>query len=200
MRHRYVRRIFLAALFCGGFIMPTFAEPIDVVITPRLPYYVVDSNGVVSGVVADPAVEAFEKAGLNIQWEVVSFKRQLKMIENNKRPVCGIGWFKNPEREKFAKFTKSIYQNKPLIALSRSDNDAVLAHHHLRSLMKDKALIMGRKLGFSYGVKVDGLIEEFAPKKVTTDQSNMGMIRMLIGKRFDYMISSPEEAAHLPQD
>jgi polar amino acid transport system substrate-binding protein len=63
--------------------------------------------------------------------------------------------------------------------------------------MKDQALTMGKKLGFSYGAKVDGLINELAPKAITTDQSNIGMIRMLIGKRFDYMISAPEEATHL---
>jgi polar amino acid transport system substrate-binding protein len=177
--------------------MPSLAEPIDVVITSRPPYYVVDGNGVVSGIVASPAIEVFKMAGLDIQWEAASFKRQLKIIEDNKKQICGIGWFKTPEREKFAKFTEYIYQNKPFIALIRSDNHAVAAHRSLRSLMNDQALKMGGKLGFSYGATVDGLIDELAPKSVTTDQTNVGMARMLIGKRFDYMISSPEEAAHL---
>jgi polar amino acid transport system substrate-binding protein len=197
MKHRYILRIFLAALICGGFIMPSLADPIDVVITSRPPYYVVDGNGVVSGIVASPAIKAFKMAGLDIQWVFVSFKSQLKMIEDNKKQICGIGWFKTPAREKFAKFTEHIYQDKPFIALSRTDNKAVAAHRSLRLLMSDQSLKMGKKLGFSYGITVDGLFNELAPASITTTQSNVGMVRMLIGQRFDYMISAPEEVAHL---
>ncbi len=177
--------------------MPSFAEPLEVVITSRPPYYIVGDNGEVSGIVASPAVKIFKMAGLDIQWVAVSFKRQLQLIEDNKKQTCGIGWFKTPEREKFAKFTEYIYQNKPFIALSRADNDKVTIHQSLRSLMSDQTLKMGKKLGFSYGATVDKLIDELTPVSITTSASNVGMTRMLIGRRFDYMISAPEEADHL---
>jgi polar amino acid transport system substrate-binding protein len=197
VRSKFILGIVLAASICGGFVVPALAEPIKVLITSRPPYYVVDDNGLVSGIVASPAVNIFKMAGLDIQWEAASFKRQLQMIEDNKEQICGIGWFKTPKREKFGKFTEYIYQNKPFIALIRSDNRAVAAHRSLRSLMSNQALKMGEKLGFSYGATVDELIDELAPNSITTDQTNVGMVRMLIGKRFDYMISSAEEAAHL---
>ena len=187
----------MAACICSGFSWPSLADPIDVVITPRPPYYVGDDKGGVSGIVASPAGKAFKMAGVDIRWVVVSFKRQLQMIEENRNRTCGIGWFKTAEREKFAKFTEYIYQNKPFIALRRADDDAVAAHRSLRSLMSDQTLRMGKKLGFSYGATVDGLIDDLAPDSITTDQSNVGIARMLMGRRFDYMISAPEEAAHL---
>ncbi len=192
-----VRRTIWAAVVTVGFIVPARAEPLDMVISSRPPYYIVDDKGTVSGIIGELTAKIFEMAGLDIRWTVVSFKRQLQMIEDNTEPLCGIGWFKNPERENYAKFTDYIYQDKPLIALGRIDNDAVTAHSDLRALMGDKSLTMGMRLGFSYGVAVDGLIKKLAPKSITTDQSNVGMARMLIGRRFDYIISAPEEAAHL---
>lgn len=177
--------------------LPASAEPLEILITPRPPYYVLDDQGAVGGIVADRARQAFAKAGLEVTWTVVSFNRQLQLIEDNRSPLCGIGWFKKPEREQFAKFTEHIYQDRALIALSRTRNPAVTGHRDLRALMGDRSLIMGKKLGFSYGAAVDDLIIALEPRSITTDQDNAGMARMLIGRRFDYMILAPEEAEHL---
>lgn len=195
-RMMFAKTMGIVAIVCA-FGSPALAEPLDLVITPRPPYYTVDQSGAVSGIVAGPARKIFENAGLEAQWSVVSFNRQLQMIEDNSHPLCAVGWFKTSEREKFAKFTDYIYQDRALVALSRADNQAVTAYHDLHALMGDKSLTMGAKLGFSYGTDVDGLIGTLAPKAITTDQSTLGMARMLIGRRFDYMISAPEEAAHM---
>ena len=49
----------------------------------------------------------------------------------------------------------------------------------------------------TYGPMVDGLADELKPLSVTTTQDNAGMIRMLVGRRFDYFVAAQEEGEHL---
>ncbi len=197
LRRTGLRSLLGASLLCVGVAFPAAAEPLEILITPREPYYVVSDTGAVSGTVARRAVAAFARANIDINWTVVSFNRQLQLIEDNARPLCGLGWFKNPEREAFAKFSDPIYQEMTLVVLARSDNAAVTIKPGLRTLLADPSLTIGKKLGFSYGAAVDELIAERRPPSITTDQDTIGMVRMLIGKRFDYMIAAPAEASHV---
>ncbi len=197
MLHRYAIRILLAIILSFEFVLPASADTIDVLISPRAPYYIIKAGGAVDGIIAAPAAKVFKAAGLNIKWVETSFNRQLKIIKDNQNSVCAVGWFKNPERETFAKFSEYIYQNKPLIALSRADNLAVSKNQTLHALLNERSLKLVRKLGFSFGSTVDGLLEELKPTTISTTQDNIGMTRMLIGRRFDYMLISPEEGEYL---
>jgi len=196
MARKYVLQGFLGFLFAWCFAVPLAAAPIELAITSRPPYYKFEA-GAVTGIIATPVAQVFKAAGVEFRWVNVASNRQLKVVKDNQKQVCAVGWFKNPKREKFAKFTEFVYQNKPLIAMVRADNRAVTAHSTLREVMKDRSLRMGRKLGYSYGATVDGLVDELAPTGITTSQGNLGMTRMLIGGRFDYFISSPEEGEYL---
>lgn len=119
----------IAVVFSSG--TTALAQSIAVAYSPRPPYYVVDAGGV-GGLVAGPAARAFESAKIDVTWRKLPFKRQLKVIEANREPICAVGWFKNPAREKFAKFTDFIYRNRPLMALTRADNAKTLAHNRCR--------------------------------------------------------------------
>ena len=189
----------LAGALFGVFGLPIAhaMEPIDVIFTPRPPYYTLSNTGEIGGVVAGPAQEVFSAAGIETRWTMVSFNRQLQMVEESLEPLCAIGWFKTAEREAFAKFTDPVYQDKAMVVVARADNIAMSQYRRLANLMSDTALTLGSKLGFSYGSDVDALIDDLAPSQVMTDQSPLGMMRMLIGRRFDYMVSAPEEAVHL---
>jgi polar amino acid transport system substrate-binding protein len=197
MNCKYVLKGILVILLGYGLVSPATAEPIELAVTSRPPYYIFEGGGTVSGIVATPVAQVFEAAKIDHRWVNIASNRQLKEVKENLKPICAVGWFKNPEREKFSKYTDYIYQNKPLIAMVRSDNNAVAAHRTLRALMKDTTLRMGKKLGYSYGPTVDGLVDELSPSSITTSQDNAGMTRMLIGRRFDYFISSPEEGEYL---
>ena len=59
---------------------------------------------------------------------------------------CAVGWFKNSEREAFAKFSKPIYQDEPQVVLTAIENhkikstdtvESVLANHDLNLLVKN---------------------------------------------------------------
>ena len=82
--------------------MQVYADsPILLYYFERVPYAVADSQGEISGLCAAPAAEAFQKDGIPFQWKKMPFKRQLATIKHNKKRACGIGWFKNAERERF---------------------------------------------------------------------------------------------------
>lgn len=173
-------------------------SPVYLYYDDRAPYAVTDDQGKVSGLVADPAAEAFELAGIPYKWEKVPFKRQLMTIKYNKKLACGIGWFKNPEREKFARFTDSIYRDLPAITLSKNENSALEQHRDLISLFNDKKLRLLVKEGFSYGAYVDELIREHEPSVVSVaNTTNLKMLQMLLAGRADYFFASEEEAEHI---
>jgi uncharacterized protein (TIGR02285 family) len=166
----------------------------------RIPYAVADDRGGVSGLCAAPAAKAFQKAGIPFQWKKMPSKRQLATIKYNKKKACGIGWFKNSEREEFARFTDPIYQDKPAITISRKENKAIERHRNLQTLLKDKSIKLLVKDGFSYGTYIDGLIDKYNPDvvKVVTS-TNIQMLQMILARRADYYFTSEEEAEHMIQ-
>lgn len=180
-------------------LMPLHAEnPIQLYYYDRAPYAVTDTQGDVSGLTATPAANAFKQAGIPFHWKKMPFKRQLVTIKHNKKIACGIGWFKNPERESFARFTDPIYQDKPAVAISKQGNNALEQHRDLKNLFEDKQVKLLVKDGFSYGVYVDELINKYDPKIVSVvTSSNVQMLQMILSGRADYFFISEEEAEHI---
>ena len=112
--------------------------------------------------------------------------------------ACGFGWFKNPERESFARFTDSIYQEKPAVTISKKGNNALERHRELISLFEDKKVKLLIKDGFSYGAYVDERISNYNPEIVSVVTStNVQMLQMILSGRADYFFKSEEEAEHI---
>ena len=179
--------------------MPVNAQsPIQLYYFDRSPYAVTDNQGEVSGLCATPAANAFKQAGIPFQWKKMPFKRQLVTIKHNKKMACGIGWFKNPEREEFARFTDEIYQDKPAITISKKGNQALAQHSDLKALLSNKKVKLLVKDAFSYGTYIDGLIKKYDPETVVVATStNIQMLQMILAGRADYYFTSEEEAEHI---
>ena len=77
-------------------------------------YNVLNASGTATSV-----LEAFDKAGIPFQWKKMPFKRQLITIKANKNMACGIGAFKNPEREAYAHFSDMPAGNMRYLACSQ---------------------------------------------------------------------------------
>ena len=179
--------------------MPVKAQsPIQLYYFDRAPYAVTDNQGEVSGLCATPAANAFKQAGIPFQWKKMPFKRQLVTIKHNKKMACGVGWFKNPEREEFARFTDEIYQDKPAITISKKGNQALAQHSDLKALLSNKKVKLLVKDGFSYGAYIDGLIKNYDPEVVVVATStNIQMLQMILAGRADYYFTSEEEAEYI---
>jgi uncharacterized protein (TIGR02285 family) len=162
----------------------------------RPPYLIGDGDRV-HGLTADPANQAFSEANIPFKWQNTPSNRQLEILQNNKGRDCLVGWFKNPEREKFAKYTLPIYQDKPQIALAKADNDKIKTFTTIEKVLQNPALVLLVKEGYSYGAFIDSKIAILKPAIITTTVENSGMLEMLYRRRSDYFFIAPEEAASL---
>lgn len=165
----------------------------------RPPYLVPEADGSASGLTGTPSGNAFKNAGVPFVWAKVPTNRQLLNIKKNEAMECGIGWFKNPERELFAKFTKPIYRDLPTIAIANNKFnvkdgarlDEVLARKDVRVLARDN---------FSYGPFIDGLLATLKPTVVRTTSENSYMVEMIRLNHADFMFAAEEEAKFLAEE
>lgn len=158
------------------------------------PPYLVVKDGQLSGLTGSPAVAAFKAAGIAFTLQLTPTARQLAMIKDNTGMDCGVGWFKNEEREGFAKFTKPIYQDRPQIALTTAHNSKVKEGETVESILGNKNLTLLVKQGYSYGKTLDALIAKLQPVQHAVTVENVRMLKMIQAERADYMLIAPEEA------
>ncbi len=192
--YRYNLMVLLSILI--SYSEPVHAEnPVLLYYFERAPYAITDNNGGVSGLVATPAADAFKKAGIPFQWKKMPFKRQLETIKYNKKKGCGIGWFKTTEREEFARFSESIYQDKPAITISKKGHQTLTQYRDVISLFRDENIKLLVKDGFSYGRYIDEQIKKISPETVVVvNSSNIQMLQMILAGRADYFFVAEEEA------
>jgi polar amino acid transport system substrate-binding protein len=194
------RGVFLKQIVLFMFSSALFAsecmagcDSITVHYNDRVPYLHATGNGV-EGLTATPAATAFKEAGIPFQWKNTPSKRQMKVIEDNGGCDCAVGWFKNPERERFARYTRYIYQDRPQIALARADNEKLRSGATVDSVLSNPELTLEIKDGYSYGTFLDAKIAQYKPKTDRTTNENINMLKMIHARRADYLFISPEEA------
>ncbi len=181
MRSVFITLILLCELFS-----------LEIIYEPRVPY-IVENDKSIEGFVATPLIKALQKSNIKYTLKNKPSKRHLSEIASNKNPICAIGWFKNTNRERFAKFSKHIYQDKPLGILTHrlthikenSDIEKIAQENKFKVLIKES---------YSYGDFLDGLIKDMIIKK--TDAKNYNMVTMIAKRRADMMFISYEEAMH----
>ncbi len=159
----------------------------------RPPYLETLPQGV-KGLTADPATLVFKNAGLSFTWEKTPSKRQMAILKRNIGCDCLVGWFKNPEREIFAKYTHSIYQDKAQIALTRADNQQIKSGGSVEEILANRNLSLLVKDGYSYGSFIDKKIAENNPKLTKKVYENIKMLELIYRNRYDYFFIAQEEA------
>ena len=174
-------------------------EKISLEYNDRPPYLISNADGSVSGLTATPAGNAFKDAGVPFAWSKVPTNRQLSDIKNNNSKVCGIGWFKSPEREQFAKFSKAIYRDLPTVALANRAF-TVESGMRLETVLSTKNVRVLAKDNFSYGPFIDGLLAQYKPVVFRTTNENLTMVEMVRQGRVDFMFMAEEEAKYLTDE
>lgn len=159
----------------------------------RPPYLVTTENGI-SGLTGDQATIVFERSKIPFRWQQTPSKRQIYILQQNRGRDCLVGWFKTMDRETFARYTLPIYQDKPQIALARSDNAAIPAETTVEILFTNPQLKLLVKDGYSYGDFLDSKIKQYDPVRTETTVENREMLKMVYTRRADYFLIAPEEA------
>jgi len=163
----------------------------------RPPYYVFTKTGP-RGIIMDKVVRIFRKAGIKAEYVLSSPSRIILSFKRGERNICSPGWFKCPEREKFAKFSSPIYQDLPLVLLtSREEEIKFKGEPSIVDVFKNKDLVWGRISSFSYGNFVHKLYKEIGPRIIQIDGTQLDLVRMLKYKRFSYILISPEQVNYL---
>lgn len=171
-------------------------EALTVFYNVRPPYLVQNDDGAPSGLTGTPARQAFARAGIAVQWSVLPTNRQIALIRENAGHYCAVGWFQNPERDTFAKFTKPIYRDQGWMVLAhgaieldeRDSLLAVLARPGLRVLVKDK---------YSYGRAIDALLLRYKPAIAVSTGTTLQMLQSLGAGSVDLIFVSEEEGRFL---
>lgn len=179
---------------CLIVMMPFNAMALDFtwLIDHRPPYRIWHEDNSVSGLMIDTAQKAFDQAGVTYKFEKSNSSRTYSIIENNHIAACAAGWFKTPEREKFAKYTSEFYRSRGIAVMTRKNNKEVHAHKSFDSLFSDETLKFGHRKSWSYGSYIDSLRLTYNTPTVTHNQSNEGAVHLMLGGEFDYFLVTLE--------
>ena len=161
------------------------------------PYSYLD-NGVAKGFLLERTRRVLSRAGIDAQFREMPPKRIFLEIQNNEQAICSFGWYKLTEREKYARFSVSLHQDRPHVVLAGPRSlDAVRRHASLKGLMSDQALVWAGADGVSYGPELDAMITTFAGKIDRTLQSPLQVARKVAALRADFMFIDQDDFDYL---
>lgn len=175
----------------------TKVRGLEIMFFERPPYHVQEGSRGVMGIFANRVSKTMEQAGIDFTWTFKPASWHLQELKKNDRPMCISGWFKTPVRQQYSKYTESIYRDSQFVVLTRTDNNNVLRHKTLKSLIEDAKLSFGSKQTFSYGTQFDKMLSKAKTIVVSTSIDSVGMLKILIDGTFDYTLVDREEAEEL---
>lgn len=170
----------------------TASIPLRLVYQERPPYTAQRPGGGVEGLVASPISQALTRAGVVFRWELTPSQRQLLLVQTGQEPVCAVGWFRNPEREKLGRFSRPVYRDLPMGALVRADVPLADGVALATTLASGKQTVLTKE-GFSYGAEVDQWLSAPGVRRVSTGSEPLQLVRMLLASRADMLLVAPEE-------
>lgn len=193
------RAAFIAGLLgaCAGFAAAADDAPLTILFHVRPPYSEQGAPAGVKGMLVTPLIRAMTQAELSAQWVEMPPARQTEEIRRADVALCGLGWFKRPEREEFATFVGPIYQDRPSVAVARKDDARFAEPVALQFLFADRSAKLIVKTGYSYGGTIDAWLERLRPPREESTGSNEAMLNMIANQRSDYAIMAAEEAEYL---
>jgi polar amino acid transport system substrate-binding protein len=180
-------------------VLPEFVmgETLTLSYLERPPYYHTE-QGRADGFLIELSKKIFQDAGVEVIFERMPPKRIMMEIKRADSFHCSVGWFKKPEREKFAKFSLPIYQNRPVAILTTKKQKHLFAPHTtLREVFSDKSLIMATMSAFSYGSFIDQLMKDISPKTHEISSKQKILPKLIMKGRAAYMLTAPEEVETL---
>ena len=173
------------------------AEPVLIAYRDKPPYTWTD-HGKPAGQLLDKTVAAFARAGVPLRFEEMPSKRIAMELLNNSGPVCSPGWYKLPERESLANFTRPIYRDPPQVVLASTAAAArIRAHRSVKSLLNDRALRLAVVDEISYGPELDAMIKHIPRKPLGATVTSLQLSKMVAAERADYMLIDQDDLDYL---
>jgi len=159
----------------------------------RPPYTISNQIGGPTGYLIERTERALDKAGISYEWKFSSVNRIFTDLKEGQLQVCSPGWYTSPERRTYARFTKAIYHDLPLVGLTRSDSflpesttaAALLSRTDIKILLKQSVV---------YGAYLDPLLAKIPDANVLKTSTDFPRsVKMIRAKRADLAIVAQEE-------
>ena len=174
-------------------------EPLLMVFRDKPPYSFID-KGVAKGFLLERTRRVMGRAGLDTEFHEMPPKRIFLELEKNEQAVCSFGWYKLAEREKYARFSAALHQDRPHAVLAGARSvSAVRKHGALKGLLGDASLRLAVVDGVSYGPELDALILAFPGKIDRTLQSPLQVARKIAAERADFMLIDRDDFDYLSE-
>lgn len=185
-------------VLAGAVACPAAAGAADLVLHAyQRPPFMVVHGAAVSGITADIASKVVARAGLSFRWELTPARRQLAVIGNSRRPECGVGWFRTPERERVSHFTRPLYRDRGVVLIARPGLP-LPSPLPLAQLLENPAYTVLVKDGLTYGRRVQQALQgKVAARLIVASIEQPQMVRMISAGRADAMFATQEEAQML---
>lgn len=173
------------------------AEGLSLTFFNRPPYYHMERNAP-SGFLLIRALRIMEAAGIPYTLHELPSSRITAIIQSDSERMVSVGWFKNPERELYSRFSLPIYRNKPEVVLTLASRAADLERAgSFANLAGMKPYTLGVISGFSYGQYIDARLTDMGARRISVNAMASQLVEMLAAGRFDYILADPEEVSYL---
>jgi len=193
VRTRFLAHVVLVVAAATAGPRAAVAENLLMVFRDKPPYSFVE-NGVAKGFLLERTRRVLGRAGVEADFREMPPKRIFLEIEKNEQAICSFGWYKIPERERFARFSVPLHQDRPHVVLAGPRSaDAVRRHAALKTLMSDRSLVMAGADGVSYGAELDAMIKAFPGVIDRTLQSPLQVAKKLAAQPGDFLLIETDD-------
>ena len=169
------------------------AQELVVYFNERPPLYSAGEGGVLTEI----AKLVLKEASIPFRLVEVPSQRVLFHLQEGDEYAVGLGWFRTPDREVWARFSTALYQDLPQVLIGRRDKLALLGPAPSLEKSLAKGLVLARKVGYSFGVVIDEKIRTLGARVEETTVEVAQMMTMINGGRMDYTYLGLEEARYL---
>lgn len=189
----------LVALLCTLLAGGVCAQTILVQYRDKPPYSHTE-NGQPTGFLLKRTMDIFRVAQIEASYVETPARRITQDIQADQQPICSPSWYKLPEREKFARFSLPIHQDKPHVILAHGQAaKAIRARRKLVDLFADTSLSLGVLDGVSYGPELDRAIAALPRPPIRAVLTPLQLAKMVAAQRADYMLIDQEDLSWLRQ-
>jgi polar amino acid transport system substrate-binding protein len=172
-------------------------EPVTLHWFPRPPFHYIE-NDRVTGLLVEPIRAAFEAEGIPYRLENTPATRLYNTIRNSSGLDCGLGWYKNRQREAFARFSQAFYLDAAIVGVVRKSK-GVPPHISAAELLTKWEIRALVKQTFTHGAYLDSLLSNPGDKlhveRISAEVPKI--LQMVSADRADLALMLPVEADYV---
>ncbi len=168
------------------------AEPLLVTFIDKPPYYYADASGEPRGFLIERTRQILGEAKIEARFNARPASRVPHEMRTESLISCSIGWFRNAERETFARFSRPIYHDRPLLGVVQRARAAEFPSPYSVAALAASGARIGSVAGFSHGDAVDRVLASMATPVDLAPAPAQNLSKLLAG-RIDLALFNSEE-------